>query len=169
MQHTEQTIDVFLQPGDCVVGDERHTLRTLLGSCVSITLWHPLRRIGVMSHFLLPGRHAPMPEAPEGRYGDEAMLLMQNALARLDIPLTECQAKIFGGAEMFVGQRQADSLCVGTRNGEAARALLQAQHVEIVSEDLFGFGHRQIIFKVRTGDVWVRQEQPAGLASREQR
>ena len=46
-------IDVFLMPGEHFVGDARHRIRTLLGSCVSITLWHPQRRVGAMSHFLL--------------------------------------------------------------------------------------------------------------------
>lgn len=155
----EKQIDIFLRPGDCFVGDERHLLRTLLGSCVSITLWHPKRRIGAMSHFLLPSRHTGDAGAPDGRYADEAMLLMQNALVKLGIRPSECRAKVFGGADMFPARRAAGTLLVGQRNGEAARKLLRAHGIGIASEHLFGVGHRQIIFNVRTGDVWARQVQ----------
>ncbi len=51
-------IDVFLQPGDVYFGDRHTRLRTILGSCVSITLWHPQRLLGGMCHFILPARPA---------------------------------------------------------------------------------------------------------------
>ena len=44
----------------------------------------------------------------------------------------------------------------GRRNGEAARELLAEHGIEVLSENLFGNGHRQIVFDVGTGDVWVR-------------
>ena len=92
---------------------------------MSITLWHPQRRFGAMSHFLL-----------------------------------ECEGKIFGGGNMFPAQRAA-GVPVGRRNGEAARGLLQAHGIEVVSESLFGDGHRQVVFDVATGDVWARQLAPS--------
>jgi chemotaxis protein CheD len=38
------------------------SIRTVLGSCVSITLWHPVKRVGGMCHFLLPTRGVPVSE-----------------------------------------------------------------------------------------------------------
>jgi chemotaxis protein CheD len=36
-----------------------------------------------------------------------------------------------------------------------------AQHsIPVVSESLFGVGHRQIIFNVSSGDVWANQVRP---------
>ena len=160
--HTDcKRIDIVLQPGEFFVGHAGHTLRTLLGSCVSITLWHPLRKIGAMSHFLLPTRGVPVPPDLDGRYGDEAMQLMLRELARHDVRATECKAKIFGGARMFPGQIQTDESHIGHKNGAAARALLCAHRIEIASENLFGFGHRQILFDVNSGDVWARQIPPS--------
>ncbi len=45
---------------------------------------------------------------------------------------------------------------VGRTNGETARRLLEFHGIPIVSESLYGAGHRQIVFDVDTGDVWVR-------------
>ena len=94
-------IDVFLMPGDYFVGDERYRVRTLLGSCVSVTLWHPSRRIGAMSHFLLPGSGHRKAHDKPGMYGDDAMTLLLDGLARHGVAPTQCQAKIFGGGAMF--------------------------------------------------------------------
>jgi chemotaxis protein CheD len=156
-------IDIFLQPAEYFVGDEGYRIRTLLGSCVSITLWHPGRKIGAMSHFLLPSR-APTDDAVrtlDARYGEEAMSLMLQELRNVDVRPTQCIGKIFGGGNMFPRQARRESLNVGQRNGEAARSLLRLHGVQIASESLFGMGHRQIIFDIGNGDVWARQITPA--------
>ncbi len=147
-------IDVFLQPGDYFVGDAGFRVRTLLGSCVSITLWNARRRVGAMSHFLLPARTEGT--EPDGRYGDDALSMMLAELGELGVRPGDCEAKIFGGGDMFPGQaRRGPS--VGEKNGAAARALLAAHGIVVVSESLFGRGHRQILFEIASGDVWARQ------------
>jgi chemotaxis protein CheD len=164
-------VDVFLQPGEYCVGGAAHRIRTVLGSCVSVTLWDPASRVGAMSHFLLATRSArsrPVDGvrgldllALDARYGDEALRLMLHDLALRKVAPTACRAKIFGGGNMFPGQQSAGgTAAVGRRNGEAARDLLQGHGIEIVSESLFGDGHRQIAFDVETGHVWARQVSP---------
>lgn len=154
-------IEVFLQPGEFFVGDADYRIRTLLGSCVSITLWHPRRRIGAMSHFLLARRPSRSPFELDARYGEEAMCLMLRELARARVAPEECQGKIFGGGDMFPKQKRSAITNVGQRNGESARELLRSHGISIVSESLFGVGHRQIIFDVNSGNVWSRQVTPS--------
>ena len=67
--------EVFLQPGGFYFGGGRTRISTLLGSCISITLWHPARRIGGMCHFMLPTRGQPAGAPLDGRYADEALAL----------------------------------------------------------------------------------------------
>ena len=72
---------VFLYPGDYHFDRKGSCLRTLLGSCVAITLWHPRLRIGGMCHFLLPGR-LRTPSMPfDGKYADEALALLAEEMA----------------------------------------------------------------------------------------
>jgi chemotaxis protein CheD len=154
-------IDIFLQPGEYFVGDEGMRLRTLLGSCVAITLWHPDRRIGAMSHFLLAERGKRQGDgALDGRYGVEAVALMVRGLMAQGVAPTDCEAKIFGGGDMFPAQRKPANQTVGQRNGEAARSLLAERGIAVRREHLFGDGHRQVIFEVSSGAVWVRQIPP---------
>lgn len=154
-------IDIHLKPGEYFTGDRRHRIHTYLGSCVSIALWQPERKVGAMSHFLLSGRvgnnGSVVPEL-DGRYAEESLLLMLRELARMKVAPADCVAKIFGGGNMFpalnggLAQRG-----IGYLNGEAARVLLRKHRIPIVSESLFGVGHRQIVFDVGNGDVWARQ------------
>ena len=165
MAHLADTIDIFLAPGEFFVGDRACQIRTILGSCVSITLWHPERKVGGMSHFLLPTRgHAMARHHYDGRYGDEALALVVDQLQAQGINVRQCEGKIFGGGNMFPEHFRHAPRAVGKRNGHAARTLLQDMGIPIVSESLFGEGHRQIIFDVSTGDVWSRQIKPtAGM------
>lgn len=156
-------IDIFLRPGELFVADANYQIRTILGSCVSITLWHPATRTGGMSHFLLPGRGVGASGLQlDGRYGDEALTLMLNELKQSNVLPSQCLGKIFGGGNMFPGHTRAKSIPIGQRNGEAARALLRQYGIPIISESLFGVGHRQIIFDVSNGDVWSHQVKPSG-------
>ena len=158
----QKCIDIFLMPGDCFVGDEQYRVRTLVGSCVSVTLWHPRLRVGAMSHFLLPGtsrkRAKPGAGAGTGTYGVDAMDYLLAELARRGVPLAQCEGKIFGGGAMF--PRHARVKDIGMQNGDCARALMHEHGIRIVSESLFGVGHRQLIFTIRTGEVLSRQVPP---------
>jgi chemotaxis protein CheD len=155
--------DIFLMPGDYFVGDQRYRVRTLLGSCVSVTLWHPALRVGAMSHFLLPGGgHRKAHEKP-GMYGDDAMALLLDGLARHGVAPAQCQAKIFGGGAMF--PRSDKMRDIGMQNGDFARGLLQKHGIHVVSESLFGEGHRQLIFTIRSGEVLSRQVPPEPRAA----
>jgi chemotaxis protein CheD len=153
--------DVLLQPGEYAVRDATCRIRTVLGSCVSITLWHEKHRVGAMSHFLLATRGLTPGHTLDARYGEEALTLMLRDLALMGVPAEQCQAKIFGGANMFAEVSRPGVPLVGRRNGESARNLLRGLGIPIQSESLFGCGHRQIVFDVASGDVWSRQVRPA--------
>ena len=77
---------LFLMPGQWYFGGKASELRTLLGSCVAVTLWHPKKRWGGMCHFLLPERRRTPSTVLDARYGDEAVdLLFATAHAELDL------------------------------------------------------------------------------------
>ncbi len=158
---TGAALEVYLLPGEYFVGDARYRIRTVLGSCVSITLWHRRLRIGAMSHFLLSERESGADGEPaaglSGRYGKDAMELMVAQLKERGVPVRECEAKVFGGGTMFPLIESGRENGVGHRNGVAAEKLLAEYGIPVVSESLFGTGHRHILFDVASGDVWVRQ------------
>jgi chemotaxis protein CheD len=156
-------IDVFLQPGDWHVGDRGTRIRTILGSCVSVVLWHPERNVGGMCHFMLPNRPVPSGSELDGKYGDEAMTLLLRDLQRTGAHPSDCQAKVFGGANMFPGESASTGIQVGLRNVKAAHSILRTHNLRCVTEHTSGIGHRNLIFDVASGCVWVKQMNPHAI------
>ncbi len=157
-----QIIDILLQPGDFYFTCDRNTrIRTLLGSCVSVTFWHPKLRLGGMSHFLLPSRKtrnsASIQAHPDARYADECFQLVARELKQLSLPASQFQTKIFGGAYMF--DSGTNSAGIGEINIAAARQGLAQMGLTALSEHVGGQGHRNVIYELWSGDVWVRQVQ----------
>ena len=160
VSRSSELIEVVLQPGEYCVGHAGHRIRTLLGSCVSITLWQRERQVGAMSHILLSRRPGPRAVVLDARYAEEALSLMLRDLARWHVTPEECEAKLFGGGDMFPGHMRGEAMQVGRSNGEAARRLVRAHGIPVVSESLFGEGHRNVVFDIATGHVWSRQVPP---------
>lgn len=150
-----QVIDIFLQPGEVYFGDADTCIRTVLGSCVAVTLWHPRRRIGGMCHFMLPERgQSPAGAALDGRYGDEALELLLREVRHHHSRPADYQVKVFGGGNMFPNATNLTH--VGRRNHEFALEHLAALGLTVGKRHLAGHGHRQVIFEVWSGDVWLR-------------
>lgn len=151
-----QVIDIFLAPGEFFFGDQDTRIRTLLGSCVAVTLWHPLRLIGGMCHYMLPTRGLKRGREPDGRYGDEAMELFLDQVKRHGTRPSEYEAKLFGGGNMFPGARRQEALDVGRRNIELALQLLEQHSFRLKARHMAGVGHRNVVFEVWSGDVWLK-------------
>jgi chemotaxis protein CheD len=148
---------IFLKPGEWYFGEAPARLRTLLGSCVAITVWHPATRSAGMCHFLLPSRRKHAHESLDARYADEAILLLAGQARLRGMHLRDCEVKIFGGGLMFGTILGARKETVGLKNAAAAKHLLAQHGVRPKCSDLGGHGHRAIVFDARNGDVWVRR------------
>lgn len=154
-------LEIFLQPGEWYFGDRDTRLRTLLGSCVAITLWHPVRLLGGMCHFLLPARSQGPFQTLDGRYGDEALLWLLQKAVRHHTQPAEYVVKVFGGGQMFVHSASTTVGNIGPRNVARALELIHSFGFRIASQHVRDVGHRNIIFDVWSGDVWVKHVRPA--------
>lgn len=155
---TDTPVEIHLQPGEFHFGGGNTRIHTLLGSCVAITLWHPILHVGGMCHFMLPSREGRPSSGLDGRYADEAMQLFVQEIGKCHTRPDEYQTKLFGGGNMFPYLTRKRPAEVGVHNVEAARELLLAYDLRIQSEDVGGSGHRRVILDLRDGDVWVRHE-----------
>lgn len=149
-------LEIFLNQGDVYFGDASTRIRTLLGSCVAVTMWHPRLRVGGMCHFLLPER-TRAGDLPDARFGRDAMeLLFREARGQGTDP-AQYRYKVFGGGNMFAARRLVPPPDVGERNARFAVDLIESLGYEIDARHLGGCGHRNVIFDVWSGDVWLRQ------------
>jgi chemotaxis protein CheD len=160
-------MEVFLQPGELYFGEEKTRIRTLLGSCVAISLWHPRLRIGGMCHYMLPHRARPNHAEPlDGRYADEAMQLFMCELRRSRTEPADYHVKLFGGGQMFrhesANRRHVD---ISQRNMEAGRELVVRHGFRLQAHDMGGEGHRNVILDLWSGDVWLKRAALRPLAA----
>jgi chemotaxis protein CheD len=150
-------IDIFLQPGELFFGDCETRIRTLLGSCVAITLWHPTLRIGGMCHYMLPGkRRIDRKKDLDGRYADEAIMLFMRELEKNKTVPSDYEVKMFGGGDQFPSHFSLSGSSVSDNNIAIGRALLKQYGFHIKAEHLGGTGHRNVIFDLWTGHVWMK-------------
>ena len=176
MKTPKDILEIYLQPGEFYFGDEKTRIRTLLGSCVAITVWHPALNIGGMCHYMLPQdkrketaavRSGGLPERRnkpassmglDGRYAEDAMQMFLREIHLARTLPADYQVKLFGGGKMFKDSsnpRQPPS--VPQQNIDIAHALIKGYGFKLAAQDLGGEGHRNIIFDLWSGDVWVRK------------
>lgn len=164
MEAPKDVIDIFLQPGDFYFGEEKTRIRTLLGSCVAITLWHPRLHIGGMCHYMLPRRpqrKLDVPHVLDGRYAEDALKMFLAEIVRARTRAAEYQVKLFGGGRMFAPTaRDAHHPSISETNVEFGRAAIVQCGFSHVAEDLGGDSHRNVILDLWSGDVWVRKPGP---------
>jgi len=164
----------FLAQGESFFGAGRIRLETVLGSCVSVAVWHPQRRLGGLNHFLLPTRRASQANSqpsPSGLYADEAMKILLDAIVSHGTLPREYQVSIIGGGAMYsVGTTSPAMLArtqtfrgaapcagIGCDNIAAARELLHQSNFATPSEDTGGMGSRQVRFDLWTGALRIRR------------
>lgn len=152
---------VFLMPGQLYFGNQAATIRTLLGSCVAITLWHAARRVGGMCHFLLPSRTRPPATPLDGRYGDEALEMMLAALRRTGLAAGEFEAHLYGGADTMP-DGAGIKLNVGERNIEQGWTLIDRHGFALQGVDVGENVPRTVQLTLATGEVLMRRGQPSG-------
>lgn len=145
--------DVFLNPGDFWFTNTPCLIRTILGSCISITLWHPRLHTGGMCHYVLPSRSGNSGSGqPDGRYADEAFDLFLTELQWYGTRPGEYEVGMFGGGDQFGGSGPFD---VPRRNVLAGQALLEAHGFRLAAHDVGGAGARRLALDMTTGKVTV--------------
>lgn len=150
MADPAQIREVYLKPGDFCFGEGKLRITTVLGSCVSIILWHPLLVHGGMCHYMLPTRHAPY-TMPEGKYGDEAMELFMRELRKRRTVPGQYQVRLYGGGNMF--NAQGTGVDIGQLNIQMGHDLLNQYGFTLLDDHVGMSGRRRIAFDVWSGEV----------------
>lgn len=141
-----------LLAGQVYLGTQAAAVRTLLGSCVAVTLWNPQRRVGGMCHFLLPSRQRKPGEAPDARFGEESLAWMLKALQRHGLTPQACEAHLYGGADTLP-ESTGVRFNVGERNIEMGWSLIERCGAALQGVDVGDHVPRQVNMDLRTGEV----------------
>jgi chemotaxis protein CheD len=146
---------VFLLPGEIYFGQDAVSVKTVLGSCVAVVMWHPIKRIGGMCHFVLPDMPLDIPVGLQGKYSEGAIGRLFDEAARAATKPADYRVGLYGG-----GQRLADAenrLSVGLKNVHAALDALKKRGIEISEQRTGGVLYRNIVFHLQSGCVELRE------------
>ena len=153
---------IYLKPGEFHFGENPAVVSTILGSCVSVTMFHPSSGIGAICHGLLPrcgGTKSCNGTCLEGfKYIDCSIKRMIKKFDALGINRGDIQVKIFGGSDMF-GSSSTDvrSKTIGMENVMVAKTIIEKAGLRVVAFDTRGNRGRKILFFPHTGEVFLKR------------
>ncbi len=145
-----------------MIRDRPTIVQTVLGSCVSVTLFHRLMGLGAICHGVLPHGEC---EA-KYKYVDCSIRWMLRKFDAYGIPRDEIEVKLFGGSDLFrAGGEKMSGVPVGEQNIEVARRILRAENVFLLASDVGGSHGRKLFFNTRTGEVLLSHLRETGEPS----
>jgi chemotaxis protein CheD len=150
IQSVQSPVEVTVGMGQAVFATEPSRLTTILGSCVAVTLYSPRRRLGMLSHIVLPKARNGLDNP--AKYADTAIPHMLSALRCEGVGPRDLTAKIVGGACMF-GDGQFSH--IGENNVQAAVQALEDVGITVAARDAGGNSGRRVCFDLATGVITV--------------
>ena len=149
---------ISVQPGELYLARTPMVLQTILGSCVSVTLWSARLGVGALCHGVLPRcpRGAGLKEG--ARYVDFSIRYLASQFDALGAFRQELEIKLFGGADVLpVAASRIDIATIGALNCKTALEVLEQEGLSVAASDLGGIRGRTIHFDTGTGEVLVRR------------
>ena len=153
---------LVLKPGELALRTTPTIISTALGSCLAIIMFAPGRRIGAISHPLLPypSSNTPLPVSPveQRKYVIHVIPSMLKKLGQLGINSEELEVKVFGGGEILQGYSDSERLQpVGRLNVRVALDVIERQSLFLRVFDVGGSQGRKIFFYTHTGEVFMKR------------
>ncbi|TVR87352.1 MAG: chemotaxis protein CheD [Spirochaetaceae bacterium] len=149
---------MILHPGEFYASGEDLIISTVLGSCIAVVFYDPVRRIGAMNHFMLPGtqRDDGYFDTEGGKYGMYAMELAINEMLKLGARREQLRCKVFGGAHVLRGG-PSNEASVPQNNINFAFNYLETERINVESSDVGGTVARKVLLFPQTFKVLLKR------------
>lgn len=145
---------VYLRPGEFHYAGEPSVVTTVLGSCVSVTMFDRASRTSAICHALLPEGNP----TDAFRYVDTSILKMLRIFSERGVARQQLEVKLFGGSGMLgIARGGKGKGGIGSRNIEIARQVLAAEGLRISAADVGGERGRKLFFYTHTGEVLLKR------------
>jgi chemotaxis protein CheD len=153
-RHEQQ---IIVDVGDLQVTDlpEAVLATYALGSCVGISVYDPLARVGGLLHCQLPAATMNPERARErpAMFADTGLVALIRAVMAIGGQKRRLQVKLAGAAQMLGDDRVFN---IGRRNYAAVRKALWQEGLLIDREDIGGTVARTMFVHVADGGVFVK-------------
>ncbi|MDO8265267.1 MAG: chemotaxis protein CheD [Candidatus Parcubacteria bacterium] len=148
MENSREMINVGISDfrigsGDCILQTSG------IGSCVAVVLYDSLKKIGGLSHSMLPGESESDP-----KYVGSAIEIMIKNMELLGADVQKLQAWIIGGADVLQ-ESQNNSQEIGIQNIESALKKLKEKNIKVVCQDIGKNHSRSVEFDLNKGKITI--------------
>jgi len=129
---------------------------TVLGSCIGVALFDPVKKQGGINHFMLtkdPGKKFFASNA--GKYGMAAMELVINDLLKLGSRKEDLVAHVVGGSTTM-GYNYSRIQSVAVQNIRFTFRYLDTEGIPISSIEVGGPQGRKLLFNPSTGQLKIK-------------
>lgn len=128
-----------------------------LGSCLGVTIYDPVARVGGMAHFMLPLSTLNGDKAVSRpfMYVDHGMVRFLERVLGMGGRKDRCLVKVAGGAQVLDTN---DLFRIGQRNFTVLRKILWKNGMMIEREDVGGNVAKTMYLEIATGRVMVKSQ-----------
>ena len=132
-----------------------------IGSCVAVSIYDVVARVGGMVHIVLP-ISPPMSTGQNnqverlGKYANEGIPALIDAILKLGADRNHLQAKISGGAQMSGPQGRLNVFKIGERNVEEVKFSLERERIYLAAAQVGGSSGRSVRMHLDTGALTIR-------------
>lgn len=127
-----------------------------LGSCVGVSFYDPVARVGGMAHIMLPDSSQGRFTDNKAKFADTSIPDLLASLEKLGAWQERLVVKMAGGAQMFNFGSKDDRFAIGRRNAEAVKRALDERGIRISGEDVGGTYGRTMILFAESGRVVIK-------------
>lgn len=145
--------EIILETGSIRVSNgSANILTKSLGSCVAISIYDEIQKIGGMIHYILP-------ENPGGKkkekYADTGIRFLLEEVLKSNAKVENLGAKMVGGAIMFEEFMGDVENSIGKRNVIKGKEVLNDLGIKLLSEDTGGDYGRSVKFQLSDGKIHI--------------
>lgn len=152
MSSTTSEHEITLSPGEIYFGYSPKVIKTLLGSCVAITVWHKKLKIGGMCHYLMAEKNEKVNSTDNlYKYGNHSLKYLYQQMSAFS-SANEYEINLYGGSNMYIKKTQPT---IGELNVDFAHNWLKMNNLQLMNEDTLGHMSRKITFDLSTGSIHV--------------
>ncbi|MBI5833094.1 MAG: chemotaxis protein CheD [Armatimonadetes bacterium] len=126
-----------------------------LGSCIGVTVFDPVARVGGMVHCLLPLSQLDPAKAQQrpAMFADTGIAMLLTSVYELGAQRDRLIAKLAGSAHML---DESGTFRIGERNHLVATKMLQKNGIRVAKEDVGGSIARTLYLHLDGGRTMIR-------------
>ena len=125
-----------------------------LGSCIAISVFDPVAKIGGMAHVVLPASHGKTGDRA-ARYADVAVPLLLEKLKERGAKDSRLVINLVGGAQMSLAPGMGTAFKIGDDNTAAVLAALAAEGLKPKAVETGGHKGRTMRLFIESGKAMV--------------